>query len=29
LSWEPGASLWNPVSWFSKIRPSRFFNVLD
>ena len=29
LSWEPGASLWNPVSWFSKIRPSRFFRVLD
>ena len=29
LSWEPGASLWNPISWFSKIRPSRFFNVLD
>ena len=29
FSWQPGASLWNPVSWFSKIRPSRFFNVLD
>ncbi|GAA0623792.1 hypothetical protein GCM10009422_19980 [Brevundimonas kwangchunensis] len=29
FSWEPGASLWNPVSWFSKIRPSRFFTVLD
>jgi signal peptidase I len=29
LSWEPGASLWNPVSWFSNIRPSRFFRVLD
>jgi len=29
FSWKPGASLWNPVSWFSKIRPSRFFNVLD
>ncbi|MGZ9113437.1 MAG: signal peptidase I [Brevundimonas sp.] len=29
FSWSPGASLWNPVSWFSKIRPSRFFTVLD
>ncbi|CAN5229258.1 hypothetical protein BH10PSE1_BH10PSE1_17510 [soil metagenome] len=29
FSWEPGASLFNPVSWFSKIRPSRFFHVLD
>jgi hypothetical protein len=29
FSWQPGASLWNPVSWFSKIRPSRFFTVLD
>ena len=29
FSWQPGASLFNPVSWFSKIRPSRFFNVLD
>jgi signal peptidase I len=29
FSWEPGASLVNPVSWFSKIRPSRFFHVLD
>ena len=28
FSWEPGASLWNPVSWFSKVRPSRFFTVL-
>ncbi|CAN5163502.1 signal peptidase I [soil metagenome] len=28
FSWEPGASLFNPVSWFSKIRPSRFFHVL-
>ncbi|WP_342448390.1 signal peptidase I [Brevundimonas alba] len=28
FSWSPGASLWNPVSWFSKVRPSRFFNVL-
>jgi len=29
FSWEPGASLFNPVSWFSNIRPSRFFHVLD
>ena len=29
FSWSPGASLWNPISWFSKIRPSRFFTVLD
>ena len=29
FSWTPGASLWNPVSWFSKVRPSRFFTVLD
>lgn len=29
FSWSPGASLWNPVSWFSKVRPSRFFTVLD
>jgi signal peptidase I len=29
FSWSPGASLWNPVSWFQKIRPSRFFTVLD
>ncbi len=29
FSWEPGASLGNPVSWFSKIRLSRFFHVLD
>jgi len=29
FSWEPGASLWNPVTWFSNIRPSRFFRVLD
>jgi signal peptidase I len=28
FSWYPGASLWNPVSWFSKVRPSRFFKVL-
>jgi len=29
FSWKPGASLWNPVSWFSKVQPSRFFTVLD
>jgi len=29
FSWSPGASFWNPISWFSKIRPSRFFTVLD
>jgi len=28
FSWSPGASLFNPVSWFSKVRPSRFFTVL-
>ena len=28
FSWKPGASLWNPVSWFTKVRPSRFFTVL-
>ncbi len=28
FSWTPGASLWNPVSWFKNIRPSRFFTVL-
>ena len=27
FSWEPGASLWNPVSWF-RVRLDRFFNVL-
>ncbi len=29
FSWEPGASLFNPVSWFSKIRLGRFFTILD
>ena len=29
FSWEPGASLWNPVSWFQNIRLSRFFKILD
>ena len=28
FSWSPGASLWDPVSWFTKLRPSRFFTVL-
>ncbi len=29
FSWSPGASLWNPVSWFQNIRLSRFFKILD
>lgn len=29
FSWSPGASLFNPVSWFKNVRPSRFFTVLD
>ena len=29
FSWNEGASLWNPVSWFSKVRLDRWFNVLD
>ncbi|MBU1326174.1 MAG: signal peptidase I [Alphaproteobacteria bacterium] len=29
FSWSPGASLLNPISWFSKVRPSRFFTDLD
>jgi signal peptidase I len=28
FSWYPGASLWNPISWFSKVRFSRFFHPL-
>jgi signal peptidase I len=28
FSWSPGASLWNPVSWFANLRPSRFFKPL-
>lgn len=28
FSWYPGASLFNPISWFSKVRPSRFFKPL-
>lgn len=29
FSWEPGASLWNPISWFSKVQLDRFFTRLD
>ncbi|HYD29050.1 signal peptidase I [Brevundimonas sp.] len=29
FSWTPGASLWNPISWFRNVRPSRFFTVLN
>ncbi len=29
FSWHPGASLWNPVSWFQKVRLDRFFTRLD
>ena len=29
FSWQPGASLFNPVSWFTKVRPSRFFRILE
>ena len=29
FSWEPGASLWNPLTWFSNLRPSRFFHGLN
>jgi signal peptidase I len=29
FSWEPGASLFKPTTWFTNIRPSRFFRVLD
>ncbi|WP_297801661.1 signal peptidase I [uncultured Brevundimonas sp.] len=29
FSWSPGASLFNPVSWFTKLRPSRFFQKLS
>jgi len=28
FSWSPGASLYNPVSWFANLRPSRFFKTL-
>jgi len=29
FSWTPGASLFNPVSWFANVRFSRFFKILD
>jgi signal peptidase I len=29
FSWSEGASLFNPISWFSKVRLSRFFTDLD
>jgi signal peptidase I len=29
FSWTPGASLFNPISWFANVRPSRFFRPLD
>ncbi len=28
FSWTPGASLWNPLTWFTHLRPSRFFTPL-
>ena len=28
FSWKPGASLWKPWTWFTHLRPSRFFHVL-
>jgi len=28
FSWKPGASLWKPWTWFTHLRPSRFFRVL-
>jgi signal peptidase I len=28
LSWSPGASLWKPWTWFTHLRPSRFFTLL-
>jgi len=28
FSWHEGARLWNPVSWFTKVRLDRFFTVL-
>lgn len=29
FSWSPGASLFKPWTWFTKIRPSRFFTSLQ
>ncbi|KQS56610.1 S26 family signal peptidase [Brevundimonas sp. Leaf363] len=28
FSWSPGASFWKPWTWFSNLRPSRFFTLL-
>jgi signal peptidase I len=28
LSWTPRASLFNPVSWFTELRPDRFFRII-
>ncbi len=28
FSWKPGASLWKPWTWFTHLRPSRFFHSL-
>lgn len=29
FSWTPGASILNPVSWFTHVRPERFFTDLE
>ncbi|RZJ17844.1 MAG: signal peptidase I [Brevundimonas sp.] len=29
FSWEPGASLFNPVSWVKNLRTDRFFQILN
>lgn len=29
FSWTPGASLFNPVTWFANVRPERFFTDLE
>ena len=29
FSWEPGAALHKPWTWFANVRPSRFFTVLE
>jgi signal peptidase I len=28
FSWSPGAKLWKPWTWFTHLRPSRFFHAL-
>ena len=28
FSWHPGASIWKPWTWITKLRPSRFFTPL-